>query len=126
MLAIRVIPCLDVNAGRVVKGIRFKDLKERAIKIDEEAQIKLETFKESLNLKLEDRDRLLSEFEREKAGKIANLRNQKESIEQLFTRIKEIIQIKEATCLSEAQELIKWALNDNQSELFWGFRVLIF
>jgi hypothetical protein len=97
---------------------RFKDLKGRANKINEEAQIKLDTFKESLNLKLEDRDRLLSEFEREKAEKIANLRNQKENIERLFTRIKEIIQVKEDTCLKEAQELIKWALNDNQSELF--------
>lgn len=28
MLTIRIIPCLDVNAGRVVKGIRFKDLKD--------------------------------------------------------------------------------------------------
>ncbi|MHA1912929.1 MAG: hypothetical protein ACW986_06900 [Promethearchaeota archaeon] len=97
---------------------RFNELKERAIKIDEEARIKIETFKESLNLKLEDRDKLLSEFESEKAEKIANLKNQKESIEQLFTRLKEIIQIKEATCLKEAQELVKWALNDNQSELF--------
>ena len=28
MLAKRVIPCLDVDAGRVVKGIRFKDLRD--------------------------------------------------------------------------------------------------
>jgi len=28
MLAIRIIPCLDVDKGRVVKGIRFKDLKD--------------------------------------------------------------------------------------------------
>jgi imidazole glycerol-phosphate synthase subunit HisF len=27
-LAIRVIPCLDVDRGRVVKGVRFKDLKD--------------------------------------------------------------------------------------------------
>jgi cyclase len=26
MLAVRIIPCLDVNAGRVVKGVRFVDL----------------------------------------------------------------------------------------------------
>ncbi len=26
MLSVRIIPCLDVNAGRVVKGIRFLDL----------------------------------------------------------------------------------------------------
>jgi cyclase len=28
MLSARVIPCLDVDAGRVVKGIRFKELKD--------------------------------------------------------------------------------------------------
>ncbi|MEN3034402.1 MAG: imidazole glycerol phosphate synthase subunit HisF [Aquificaceae bacterium] len=28
MLAKRIIPCLDVDAGRVVKGIRFKNLKD--------------------------------------------------------------------------------------------------
>lgn len=27
-VAIRVIPCLDVNAGRVVKGVNFQDLKD--------------------------------------------------------------------------------------------------
>ena len=28
MLSIRIIPCLDVTAGRVVKGIRFKQLRD--------------------------------------------------------------------------------------------------
>ena len=28
MLAIRIIPCLDVEEGRVVKGIKFKDLRD--------------------------------------------------------------------------------------------------
>src|SRR5690348_11405073 len=27
-LAVRVIPCLDVDGGRVVKGINFKDLRD--------------------------------------------------------------------------------------------------
>ena len=27
-LAKRIIPCLDVNKGRVVKGINFKELKD--------------------------------------------------------------------------------------------------
>jgi imidazole glycerol-phosphate synthase subunit HisF len=27
-LAVRVIPCLDVDAGRVVKGINFMDLRD--------------------------------------------------------------------------------------------------
>jgi imidazole glycerol-phosphate synthase subunit HisF len=27
-LAVRVIPCLDVDAGRVVKGVRFRDLRD--------------------------------------------------------------------------------------------------
>ncbi|MGC8627631.1 MAG: imidazole glycerol phosphate synthase subunit HisF [Acidimicrobiales bacterium] len=28
MRTVRVVPCLDVDAGRVVKGVRFKDLRE--------------------------------------------------------------------------------------------------
>jgi len=28
MLAKRVIPCLDVSGGRVVKGVNFKDLRD--------------------------------------------------------------------------------------------------
>ena len=28
MIAVRIIPCLDVDNGRVVKGIKFKDLKD--------------------------------------------------------------------------------------------------
>ena len=28
MLAKRIIPCLDVDAGRVVKGVRFRDLRD--------------------------------------------------------------------------------------------------
>ena len=28
MLSIRIIPCLDVDAGRVVKGVRFKELRD--------------------------------------------------------------------------------------------------
>ena len=27
-LAVRVIPCLDVDAGRVVKGVNFQDLRD--------------------------------------------------------------------------------------------------
>ena len=28
MLAKRIIPCLDVNAGRVVKGVKFLELRD--------------------------------------------------------------------------------------------------
>ena len=30
-LAVRVIPCLDVDAGRVVKGVRFTDLVDEGV-----------------------------------------------------------------------------------------------
>jgi hypothetical protein len=97
---------------------RFIEFKERAIQIDTEAQKSLEKFKESLNLKLKDRDKLMSEFIDEKQEKGSAIVSQKEKIEELFEKIKEIIQIKQNTCLQEAQRLISWSLNDNQSELF--------
>ncbi|MEY4006378.1 MAG: hypothetical protein RLZZ221_2474, partial [Verrucomicrobiota bacterium] len=28
MLSRRIIPCLDVNAGRVVKGVKFQELRD--------------------------------------------------------------------------------------------------
>lgn len=97
---------------------RFVELKNRAIQIDEDAKIKLKQFNESLSLKLKDRDKLLSEFQSEKQEKISNLVALKEKIEILFSKIKEIIEFKQKMCLQEVQELIKWALNDNQSDLF--------
>ena len=38
MLAKRVIPCLDVNAGRVVKGVRFKQLRDAGDPVELAAQ----------------------------------------------------------------------------------------
>ncbi len=34
MLAKRIIPCLDVDAGRVVKGVRFQDLRDAGDPVD--------------------------------------------------------------------------------------------
>jgi hypothetical protein len=97
---------------------KFYELKERASQIDIEAKQKLVKFKDSLQAKLEDRDKRLTEFESEKQQKISDLNNLKTQIENLFAKVKEIIEIKQNTCLHEAQELIGWSLNDNQSDLF--------
>ena len=32
MLSRRIIPCLDVNAGRVVKGVKFQQLRDMQLK----------------------------------------------------------------------------------------------
>jgi hypothetical protein len=97
---------------------RFIELKERAALIDQEANIKLEKFRESQNSKLKDRNKLLSEYESEKNVKITELNLQKEKIEKELNRIKEIIQIKHNACLKEAQELVAWSLTDTHSDLF--------
>lgn len=34
MLSVRIIPCLDVHAGRVVKGVRFQELKDAGDPVD--------------------------------------------------------------------------------------------
>jgi imidazole glycerol-phosphate synthase subunit HisF len=34
MLAKRIIPCLDVTAGRVVKGVRFTELRDAGDPVD--------------------------------------------------------------------------------------------
>ncbi|MFW9825982.1 MAG: hypothetical protein ACFFE4_23795, partial [Candidatus Thorarchaeota archaeon] len=85
---------------------------------DDEANRRIQQFKESLNLKLKDRDKLLTEFQSEKQQKIEDLLALKEKIENEFNRIKTIIIQKENICLQEAQELMRWSFNDNQSDLF--------
>ena len=97
---------------------RFNELRERASLVDEEAKFKLKSFRESLNLKLIDRDKLLTEFESEKEKQISELHAKKKEIEDLYGIIKEIITTKHNLSLYEAQQLIKWSLNDNQSDLF--------
>lgn len=114
---------LKVEGGKFLESVeilkqRFVELKNRANLIDQEAKNKLEQFRESQNLKLKDRDKLLSEFESEKEGKISELKAQKDQIESLFNKIKEIIQSKHNDCLQESQQLVRWSLTDNQSELF--------
>lgn len=34
MLSVRIIPCLDVDAGRVVKGVKFQDLRDAGDPVD--------------------------------------------------------------------------------------------
>ena len=97
---------------------RFIELQERASLVDEEAKFKLKSFRESLNLKLIDRDKLLTEFESEKEKQISELHAKKKEIEDLYGIIQEIITTKHNLSLYEAQQLIKWSLNDNQSDLF--------
>ena len=97
---------------------RFIELKERTIQIDNESHLKLESIKESLDKKLKDRNKLLTEFQNEKEENISKLELLKNKIEKSFENIKEIIQIKQDNCLHEVQALAGWALNDDQSELF--------
>ncbi|HEC41134.1 MAG TPA: hypothetical protein ENI29_23010 [bacterium] len=97
---------------------RFNELRERASLVDEEAKFKLKSFRESLNLKLIDRDKLLTEFESEKEKQISELHAKKKQIEDLYGVIQKIITTKHNLSLYEAQQLIKWSLNDNKSDLF--------
>jgi len=97
---------------------KYVELKERAFQIEEEANKKLEKYTIELQNKLEDRDRHLVEFRSEKEEKVKEITDLKSQIENLFIEIKNIIQIKHAKCLQDAQELTNWSLNDNQAELF--------
>ena len=38
MFKVRVIPCLDVKDGRVVKGVNFVDLREQGVPLEEAAE----------------------------------------------------------------------------------------
>jgi len=96
----------------------YVSLKERALKIDVEATKKLDDFSSSLDLKLRDRDKNLSDFEEQKEKKISEIKELQKSIEDHYLRIKNIIKSKNGNCLQEAKDLITWSLADNESELF--------
>ena len=97
---------------------KYMALKERALEIDFEAKKKLDNFSSSLDLKLQDRDKNLSAFEEEKEIKISEIKASQDSIEDLYSQIKNIIKTKNGNCLREAKDLISWSLADNESELF--------
>ena len=97
---------------------KYMALKERALKIDVEAKKKVDDFSSSLDLKLQDRDKNLSVFEEEKEKMISELKILQESIEDLYSQIKNIIKTKNGNCLQEARDLTSWSLVDNESELF--------
>ncbi|MFX1571088.1 MAG: hypothetical protein ACFFCV_22340 [Promethearchaeota archaeon] len=97
---------------------KYYELKERASQIDYESNQKLTEIKGSLDMKLKDRNKRLSEFESEKQVKITELETLKTQIEDYFSKIKSIIEVKHNNCITEAQELTGWSLTDNQSDLF--------
>jgi hypothetical protein len=98
--------------------LKFYELKNRASQIESEANQKLQQFRDSLQIKLKDRDKQLTEFQSEKQAKLSELQNLKTQLEERFEKIKKIIQRKQNTCLQEAQILTNWSLKDNQSDLF--------
>lgn len=97
---------------------KYMELKERAFGIDTEADAKLEVFKSSLDMELQDRDKNLSAFEEEKQIKISEIKALQNQVEDLYSQIKSVVQIKNGNCLQEAKDLISWSLTDDQSELF--------
>ncbi|MBY8987395.1 MAG: hypothetical protein KGD61_02990, partial [Candidatus Lokiarchaeota archaeon] len=97
---------------------KYMELKERAIEIDTEAERKSVDFKSSLDMKLQDRDKDLSDYKEEKQVKISEIKELQNKIEDLYSQIKSIILTKNGNCLQEAQDLVSWSLADNQSELF--------
>ncbi|NVM16292.1 MAG: hypothetical protein HWN80_01145 [Candidatus Lokiarchaeota archaeon] len=97
---------------------KYMELKERAFKIDSEAEKKLVEFKSSLDMKLQDRDKNLSAFQEEKQVKISEIKALQTIIEDLYSQINNIVQIKNGNCLQEAKDLVSWSLTDDQSELF--------
>jgi len=68
MLATRVIPCLDVDAGRVVKGVQFIDLRDAGDPVELAARYDAEGADELVFLDItasaEERDTMLSVVER--------------------------------------------------------------
>jgi hypothetical protein len=97
---------------------KYIELRTKASEIDDEADTRVKDYETNLNVKLFDRNRQLSEFEKEKQENVSSLDELKNQIEGLFAEIQEIIQTKKKNCLEEIEDLISWSLKDGQTELF--------
>ncbi|MHA1526618.1 MAG: hypothetical protein ACTSQD_06270, partial [Promethearchaeota archaeon] len=97
---------------------KYNDFKTESTKIDAQAKSRLEEFEKNINIKLNNRDKQLSEYGVEKKEKIEELREFQIQIETLVENINQIIQNKVKNCLLDAEELIGWSIKDNDAELF--------
>jgi hypothetical protein len=97
---------------------QYIEHKAGSTQIDIEAEEKLESRAVDLNVKLQNRDKQLTEIDKEKQEIIADLESQKNKFEEIFKEIQQILNTKKSGCLKEAQELTEWSIKDDESELF--------
>jgi len=97
---------------------QYIELKASSTTIDVEAEEKIESQEVGLQTRLQDRDKQLSDMSKEKVEMIKQLEDLKNQIEDNFARINNILQTKKANCLQDAEETIKWSIQDDTSELF--------
>ncbi len=97
---------------------KYQELKTLMEQIENEANKKLVEFKNQLDSKIREKNKQVTEITNEKIDLINNLNALKTRIENLASKIKEIIAKKRETCLKEAEELKEWALPDEVSDIF--------
>ncbi|MGQ4875030.1 MAG: coiled-coil domain-containing protein [Promethearchaeia archaeon] len=97
---------------------KFEEFKEQARKIDNEAEKRLNDYENELKNKLKDRNEQLKIYLEEKEKTISALEELRDSIENLYNKITEIILKKKEDCLREKDDLIAWSIKDSDSEFF--------
>jgi hypothetical protein len=88
----------------------------KAEDINREAENRLEQYKNEVNQQLRERDQQIAAIKQENQAEIEKLENLKNTIEELFSEIKQTINTKHQDCLNEAQKLIEWSLKDTDLE----------
>ncbi|MHA1724463.1 MAG: hypothetical protein ACTSYC_08190 [Promethearchaeota archaeon] len=97
---------------------KYQELKTLMEQIDNETNQKLLKYKNQLDSKIRERNKQVTKITNEKIDLINNLNDLKIQIENLASKIKEIIAKKRETCLKEAEELKEWSLSDEISDIF--------
>ncbi len=97
---------------------KFQELIAKIPQVDQMAVENLYEYERTLNIKLQDRDKLLSEYKKEEQEKTNEIEAVKTQIEGSLAKIMEIIKKKISRCLQEAEELKRWSLEDKTSEFF--------
>jgi hypothetical protein len=95
---------------------KIQKIEQDAEDINKEVKNKLGQYEENIKKQLEERNQQIKAKEEEKKVKIQQLENSKNTLESLFSEIKQIIKTKAQDCLNEAQEIVNWSLKDDEVE----------
>lgn len=98
-------------------NVRFKDFLQKMGTVDIHAKEKVQSTENELVQRLQQKKASMEEIETEKMNAIDKIAKLKETIDQKFQTIKDILDSKMTACKREAQMVAQWAVPDEESKI---------